>query len=359
MGRSAFLLAFVGFLLIVQVSLSQHEAAYGYRRNFITWDDLKVDWQKAWLDTIESVNRTRLIIVDKNGGGHSSTVQGAVDLVPENNSERVKIYILPGVYREKVTVPQNKPYISFIGHEQRASETVISWHNKASDKDSNGIELGTYKSASVSVFADFFCATGITFANTVVAVPGGIGMQAVALRLAGDKAMLYKVKVLGTQDTLLDDTGSHYFYQCHIQGSIDFIFGRARSLYQDCVLQSIAEKSGAIAAHHRDIPDDSSGFSFVNCVINGTGKIYLGRAWGNYSRIIYSYSYLEDIIYPTGWSDWNMPYRDRTVVFGEYQCSGKGADRSHRPPWLKSLSYEEVQPFLNVTFIDGKEWLRL
>lgn len=57
-------------------------------------------------------------------------------------------------------------------------------------------------------------------------------MQAVALRLAGDKAMLYKVKVLGTQDTLLDDTGSHYFYQCHIQGSIDFIFGRARSLYQ-------------------------------------------------------------------------------------------------------------------------------
>ncbi|KAH9804171.1 Pectinesterase QRT1 [Citrus sinensis] len=324
MGRSAFLVAFAGFLLIVQVSLSQHEAAYSYRRNFITWDDLKVDWQKAWLDTRESVNRTRLIIVDKNGGGHSSTVQGAVDLVPENNSERVKIYILPGVYREKVTVPQNKPYISFIGHEQRASETVISWHNKASDKDSNGIELGTYKSASVSVFADFFCATGITFA-----------------------------------DTLLDDTGSHYFYQCHIQGSIDFIFGRARSLYQDCVLQSIAEKSGAIAAHHRDIPDDSSGFSFVNCVINGTGKIYLGRAWGNYSRIIYSYSYLEDIIYPTGWSDWNMPYRDRTVVFGEYQCSGKGADRSHRPSWLKSLSYEEVQPFLNVTFIDGKEWLRL
>lgn len=63
-----------------------------------------------------------------------------------------------------MTVPQNKPYISFIGHEQRASETVISWHNKASDKDSNGIELGTYKSASVSVFADFFCATGITFA---------------------------------------------------------------------------------------------------------------------------------------------------------------------------------------------------
>lgn len=57
-------------------------------------------------------------------------------------------------------------------------------------------------------------------------------MQAVALRIAGDKAVFYKVRILGTQDTLLDDTGSHYFYQCHIQGSVDFIFGTSRSLYQ-------------------------------------------------------------------------------------------------------------------------------
>lgn len=68
--------------------------------------------------------------------------------------------------------------------------------------------------------------------NTVVAVPRGYGMQAVALRISGDKAMFYRVRVLGTQDTLLDETGSHYFYQCHIQGSVDFIFGRSRSLYQ-------------------------------------------------------------------------------------------------------------------------------
>lgn len=68
--------------------------------------------------------------------------------------------------------------------------------------------------------------------NSVVAVPGERGMQAVALRIAGDKAMFYKVKILGTQDTLLDDTGSHYFYKCYIQGSVDFIFGRSTSLYK-------------------------------------------------------------------------------------------------------------------------------
>lgn len=57
-------------------------------------------------------------------------------------------------------------------------------------------------------------------------------MQAVALRISGDKAMFYRIRILGTQDTLLDDAGSHYFYQSYIQGSIDFIFGRSRSLYR-------------------------------------------------------------------------------------------------------------------------------
>lgn len=57
-------------------------------------------------------------------------------------------------------------------------------------------------------------------------------MQAVALRIAGDKAMFYGVRILGTQDTLLDDVGSHFFYKCYIEGTVDFIFGHARSIYK-------------------------------------------------------------------------------------------------------------------------------
>lgn len=67
--------------------------------------------------------------------------------------------------------------------------------------------------------------------HTVVADAGEEGKQAAALRVTGDKAMFYKVRVLGSQDTRNDGTGSHYFYQCHIQGSVDFIFGNAKSLY--------------------------------------------------------------------------------------------------------------------------------
>ncbi|KAL4569543.1 hypothetical protein LXL04_025183 [Taraxacum kok-saghyz] len=334
-------------------------------RNYITWDDIKIEEYKETEsfssgDGNMNGNGSRVIVVDQNGKGHSLSVQAAVDMVPFNNSMRVKIYILPGIYREKVIVPASKPYISFIGDEKRASETVLSWNDKASDKYKDGSELGTYRTASVDIQSDYFCAYGITIENTVIAVAGGYKQQAVALRLAGDKAVLYRVRILGTQDTFMDSNGTHYLYQCYIQGSVDFIFGESRSLYRDCTLHSVADKYGAIAAHHRNSEHENTGFSFVNCSITGTGsKIYLGRAWGNYSRVVYSYCDIDNIIDPSGWSDWNRPWRQRTAVFGEYECRGKGADRKNRVSWSKSLGHVEAMPFLDTTFIGGDEWLKL
>lgn len=55
--------------------------------------------------------------------------------------------------------------------------------------------------------------------------------QAVALRVDGDKAVFYRVKLVGEQDTLLDSTGIHYFYRSYIQGSVDFICSNAKSLF--------------------------------------------------------------------------------------------------------------------------------
>uniref|UniRef100_M4CFA9 Pectinesterase n=1 Tax=Brassica campestris TaxID=3711 RepID=M4CFA9_BRACM len=373
-------------------------------KNYISWEDMRVVEEVGrerrsssvkvkdnnmvnQESNMATVNASRVIVVDKRGRGDSVTVQGAVDMVPDSNSQRVKILILPGVYREKVIVPRTKPYISFIGNESYAEYTVITWSDKSSDPYSNGTELGTYRTATVAIDSDFFCATAITFEvlkpfylvfffymhfefmffnvmdnelqNTVVAEAGEEGKQAVALRVTGDKAMFYKVRVLGSQDTLNDATGSHYFFQCHIQGSVDFIFGNAKSLYQDCDIRSTARRFGAIAAHHRSEESDDTGFSFVNCDIGGTGKVYLGRAWGNYSTTVYSNCYIADIITPVGWSDWDDTDRQSKVLFGEYNCRGRGAERRGRVPWSRSLTQDEVKPFLGREFIFGDQWLRL
>ncbi|EYU27429.1 hypothetical protein ABFS82_13G159300 [Erythranthe guttata] len=326
--------------------------------NYITWTDLKIDNHRLPL-TDNFINLEKVIVVDKYGRGDSLTVQGAVDLVPENNRQRVKIHLLPGLYREKVHIPANKPYISLIGDENQASATVITWHDKAADILPGGGFIGTWNSATVTVESDFFCASSITFQNTVKALTGGVnGYQAVAMRISGEKAVFYKARFLGSQDTLLDEIGSHYFYQCFIQGSTDFVFGNAKSLYQECAI-SLVDEGFAIAAHHRNSADEETGFSFVNCTVSGTGYIYLGRAWGNYSRVIYSYTEFDVNVRPQGWEDWNIPSRQNTVLFGEYECRGRGADRSRRAQWSKALNYSEARPFLDTAFITGEQWLRL
>ncbi|KAJ8747670.1 hypothetical protein K2173_012585 [Erythroxylum novogranatense] len=356
MFRGKCVLALILVLFISSCSLGS------FQGDIITWNDVILPENRGGgLNFRGYFNGSGLIVVDHNGRGDSLTVQGAIDMVPDDNTNRVKIYILPGVYREKVYVPKHKPYISFIGDEDQVTETVITWHNKASDTDERGNELGTYRSASITIDSDYFCATGITFENTVGTHPGAPGMQAVALRVSSSNAFFYRVRILGSQDTLLDEKGSHYYYRCFIQGTVDFIFGRARSLFRDCELHSIAKGSGAIAAHHRD-KDDETGFSFVRCRVTGSGKsgkILLGRAWGDYSRIVYSFCHFNKIIAPTGWSDWSIPSRRKTAVFGEYHCTGKGAHTRGRVSWRKTFTDDEIKPFLGMEFIDGDQWLRL
>ena len=81
-------------LLLVSVVVQGDDS--GHARNFITWDDLMVDEHSLSYNV-----GCRVIVVDQGGNGDSTTIQGAVDMVQENNTERVKIYIYPGTYRYK------------------------------------------------------------------------------------------------------------------------------------------------------------------------------------------------------------------------------------------------------------------
>ncbi|KAF9606426.1 hypothetical protein IFM89_025115 [Coptis chinensis] len=316
--------------------------------NYISWSDLS-DYRDLEAEGIFSP--TRHIVVAKDGSGDSASIQAAVDMIPHNNAQRVKILIYPGVYRERLHIPRTKPYISLIGN--GSAEVTITYNAKASDKDMYGRVLGTYGTATVDVASDYFVATELTIENTIDARGGGVGMQAVALKVSGDKAMFFRVTVRGTQDTILDLTGTHYYYQCFIQGSVDFICGNARSLFEDCTLKSMARRSGAIAAHHRNSTEENTGFSFYKCKVTGTGINYLGRAWGRYARIVYSLCRFQNIINPSGWADWGDPSRQQTVTFGEYECRGRGADKTNRVGWAKNFSPEEVGPYMDKSFIDA------
>ncbi|MCO5610665.1 hypothetical protein L7F22_064905 [Adiantum nelumboides] len=331
------------------------------RKDFLAWvqsvgqrvanSAATADEKAAWL--LANKAGGNVLTVSKSGGAQFTSIQDAVDTIPKHNSQRVVIQIAAGVYHEKVFVPKNKPYVTFLGAGKEV--TKISWGDtKSSTKTGK-----TQDSATVGVNSEGFIARGITFENSAPAPPpGAVGRQAVAFKIAGDKGALYECNFLGAQDTLYDDHGRHYFEDCYIQGSIDFIFGDGQSLYKGCQLHTLSINPGSLTAQKRSSPSSRTGFSFVDCKVDGSGLLFLGRAWGPYSRVVFSYTYLGNVIIPKGWYNWGVSGRERTVYYGQYKCSGPGANQNGRVAWAHELSDAEAAPFQSLNFIDGASWLQ-
>ncbi|KAM5583559.1 putative pectinesterase 11 [Rosa sericea] len=283
-----------------------------------------------------------LITVDQSGKGDYKKIQEAIDSVASNNAELVFIRVKPGVYEEKVMVPADKPFITISG--TKAADTVITWN------DSGDI----FESPTFSVLASDFIGRYLTIQNTY-----GAGVKAVALRVSGDRAAFYGCRILSHQDTLLDDTGRHYYNNCYIEGDVDFICGNAASFFEKCHLHSLSVGTGAITAQRRMSPAEDTGFMFFGCKITGVKTAVLGRPWGTYSRVVFAFTYMTSAILPQGWDDWgNSADQLRTVYYGQYKCSGRGATTSKRVEWARDLTSEEVKPFLTKDMIDANAWLR-
>ncbi|OWM66420.1 probable pectinesterase 53 [Punica granatum] len=288
--------------------------------------------------------------------GAFQSVQKAISSVPTINNCRVVIFVGPGTYREKVEIPATMAYVTLKG--SGADRTIIEWDDTADRKGPNGRPLGTYASATFAVNSPHFIAKNITFKNNAPLPPSGaLGKQAVAFRISADKAAFKSCRFIGAQDTLYDHTGRHYFENCYIEGSVDFVFGDGLSLYRNCHLHAVTNSYGALTAQKRESLLDETGFSFVECRVTGSGALYLGRAWGTFSRVVFAYTYMDKIITPRGWYDWGDKNREMTVFFGQYKCLGPGAAYEARVPWSRELTSEEAEPFISLDFIDGNEWL--
>lgn len=288
---------------------------------------------------------SKVIVVSQvNGDGDYTTVQAAINAVPDNNAKWILIRVKAGTYSEKVTVPAAKTFIILSG--VSANNTIITWNDSAT---STG---GTFYSATVTVFASDFIARYITIQNSY-----GSGDQAVALMISGDRSAFYGCRFLGFQDTVLDESGRHYFSNCFIEGAADFICGDGQSVYEKCHIHTVPELNGAITAQRRGSSGEDTGYVFLNCKITGGGLMYLGRAWGRYSRVVFAYTYIANIIFPAGWDDWNDATRDSTVFYGLYKCSGPGANDTGRVSWSRELSDTDAAPFVSTSFIDGSSWI--
>ncbi|XP_059461545.1 pectinesterase PPME1-like [Corylus avellana] len=300
---------------------------------------------------VKAEGAPRIISVSKSGGGNFKTVSDAVKSIPDGNTRRVIVHIGGGQYTEKITIPRSKPFITFYGSPGSLPTLTYS---------GNSAQYGTVDSASLIVLSDYFTAANIIIANSSPRPnPKQKGGQALAFRISGDMASFYNCKFKGFQDTVCDDRGNHFFKDCYVEGSVDFIFGSGKSLYLNTELRVLGDEGlMVIAAQARKSSSEDDGFSFVHCSVTGTGdSAFLGRAWMAYPSVVYAYTTMTSVVDPLGWSDNFHPERDSTVLFGEYKNSGPGSNLSRRAKFSKQLGDNEAKKFLSLAYIKGSSWL--
>lgn len=282
------------------------------------------------------------ITVAADGSGNVKSVQAAIDKVPENNAKRFVIAIKPGIYKEQIRIPADKPYISFIGTD--AEKTVLTFNLSNKDAGSTSASYSTY------IGGHDFYAENITFENTF-----GQGSQAVAILVEADRAMFNKCRFLGWQDTLYAKNGRQYYKDCYIEGHVDYIFGMAAAVFENCHIHSKGD--GYITAPMRFAADEPAGFIFHKCRLtsnNTKNGIYLGRPWRDYGRTVFLNTEMDAEIRPEGWHHWE-PQREKTAYFAEYGSTGKGANPEARVAWTRKLGDADIKVFSVEYFLGGKD----
>ncbi|KAM7277418.1 hypothetical protein ACFE04_019284 [Oxalis oulophora] len=294
-------------------------------------------------------------VVAKDGTGNYRTISAAIN---DAYGKRFVIYVKAGVYKEKIRT--NKEGITLIG-DGKYSTVIVGGDCVAKGSSMPG-------SATFAITGDGFIARDIGFQNTA----GPQGKQALALFVASDHSVFYRCNIEGYQDTLYALALRQFYRECDIYGTVDFIFGNAAAVFQNCELILRRPQYGAyntILANGRSYPSQNTGFSVQNCRITVSSDLasvkssvnsYLGRPWKAYSRAIVMESTIDAGISPRGWIEWVGKSNSlRTFYFAEYANRGAGARTSNRVNWpgFHIIGARQATKFTVREFLDGTSWL--
>lgn len=281
------------------------------------------------------------------------------------------IYLTAGIYHEKVEILTDGIILTGDG----ADKTIITNHDFYHKIMPDYNECNTFRTYTCYVGADNVTISGITVENS--SVPSRKYGQAVALHVDGNHFYCYDSILKSAQDTLFTgplpmDLVARYqgflppyqlearpsvqhYKNCTIQGDVDFIFGGATALFEDCEILTIYkegqksfEANSYICApsHAEDTP---FGYLFYRCHIAAEPKVsnvYLGRPWRDYGCAAFIDCTMGNHIHKLGFNKWNHTERDKTARFYEYGSY----EFSEREPWVHRLTAEQARQYVSDYF---------
>ncbi|KAG6435660.1 hypothetical protein SASPL_100535 [Salvia splendens] len=326
----------------------------GYKEGFPRWvrpGDRKL---------LQSSNPRANVVVALDGSGNFKTVAAAVAAAGRRSGNgRYVIYVKAGTYRENVEIGKGVRNVMLLG--DGIGRTIIT--------GSRSVDGGstTFKSATVAAVGDGFIARGITFRNTA----GARNHQAVALRSGSDLSVFYQCSFEGYQDTLYVHSQRQFYRNCDIYGTVDFIFGNAAVVLQNCNIypRDPPNRTNTITAQGRTDPNQNTGIIIHNSrvtaapdlrPVQGSVRTYLGRPWKEYSRTVFMKTSLDGLINPAGWMPWSGSFALNTLYYAEYANTGPGSSTANRVDWRGYrviTSASVAAQFAPGRFIAADSWL--
>ncbi|KAL7133320.1 hypothetical protein ABFS83_12G132700 [Erythranthe nasuta] len=300
------------------------------------------------------------VTVAKDGSGDFTTISKALGAMPKKYSGRYVIYVKEGVYDESVTVTKEMENVTMYG--DGSQKSIITGKKNYVDG------VPTFQTATFAALGDGFMAQSLGFRNTA----GPEKHQAVALRVQADRSIFVNCRMEGYQDTLYAQTHRQFYRSCYITGTVDFIFGDAAAVFQNCLIyvrKPMDNQQTIVTAQGRIDKRETTGIVIQNCRILADDKLepekakfrsYLGRPWKEYSRTVVMETEIGDFIEAEGWMEWSGDFALKTLFYAEYNNKGAGASTTGRVKWpgCKVIKKEDAVKFSVGPFLQGETWLK-
>ena len=284
-------------------------------------------------------NNQRLLTVSANGTGDFSTVQGAMDFIPDSiasEKDGYRVFVKNGDYEELVYF-RNKRFVTIEGESREG--VLIHYRNNEvfnphpADIKTNEVR-GTFPSRRAAFAADN--CSDLTLRNLTFKTD--CKGQAEGLLVNGERNFFENVHIIGDGDAL-QANGSCYWLNCRIDGGGDTILGRGPSFFNHCTITSY----GAFMWIRNT--EENHGNVFVDCHLKGLSEYAeIGRLPDNKGK---NYPHAECVLLNCtlenipayGWGRIDDGAKTATLLeFNSHDNQGAPIDISRRNPLMRQLN---------------------
>ena len=199
-------------------------------------------------------------------------------------------------------------------------------------------ECNTFRTYTLEILGDNCTIEDICITNTCDSKTYG---QAVALNVYGNNFLANNIMLKSEQDTLFtaplpadlvlrykdflpdltykNKPSKQTYLNSIIIGDVDFIFGGATALFENCQIIMLNNRGYVAAPSHAK--ELKYGYLFNKCnfiAVNNDSNFYLARPWRDYGLAYFINSNYSPNILEEGFNKWNDSNRDKTCRFYEY-----------------------------------------